>query len=624
MLIPRPFSACLGLARRHPRWTLAAGALLVITWFLVRPTFRGAASAAAVYEVKRGDFLVTIVEGGSLEAVNEIVIRNEVEGAARIIYIVPEGSFVKKGELLVRLDTADATDRVNQQEIAYEKAKAAFVQAEKNLEIERSVVQSSIDAAELKVRFAELDLEKFNKGQRLQEMRNAEIEITTATGDLLLAKDTLEWSVRLFEKGFETKNAVDQGSNTVQDLTLRLEKAQTNLWMLSTFDHPKQFETYRSSLEEASNNLVRVKAQGEGRLATLGADLTTQSNSLALTYQQLQNDKEQLEKSKIYAPSDGLVVYAAMQGRFSSQSMIEEGAMVRERQELIKLPDTTQMKVSIKVHESHVNKVRAGQPAFVVLDPMPDKRFQGAVSKVAVLPDTQSMFGNPNLKVYKTEVVVTDPLPDVKPGVSARAEIVITNIPQALTVPLQAVTTRQGKTVVFVKEGGDSTPVPVEVGLFNTKFIEVVRGLKEGDLVLLAPPYDIEEKDLGGAIIAQNEPVPPSRPDLAARNHTNGLEEPAFSPQPVSPLDGASPMRGGSPDAGERKAGDPRSGGNREEIMKRFDKDGNGQLDEAERAALREVLGGGGGRSPRRRSGEASDPGGRSDGGSSAPPGGSG
>ena len=93
------------------------------------------------------------------------------------------------------------------------------------------------------------------------------------------------------------------------------------------------------------------------------------------------------------------------------------------------------MKVGIKVHESHVNMVRAGQPAFVVLDPMPDKRFQGMVSKSALLPDTQSMFGNPNLKVYKTEVVITDPLPDVKPGVSARAEIIITNIPRRLTVP---------------------------------------------------------------------------------------------------------------------------------------------------------------------------------------------
>jgi HlyD family secretion protein len=332
------------------------------------------------------------------------------------------------------------------------------------------------------------------------------------------------------------------------------------------------------------------------------ADLITQSNSLALTCAKLENDKEQLEKSKIFAPQDGLVVYATMQSRFSSQSMIEEGAMIRERQELIKLPDTSQMKVSIKVHESHVNKIRPGQAAFVVLDNMPDKRFKGAVSKVAVLPDTQSMFGNPNLKVYKTEVVITDNLPDVKPGVSARAEIVITNIPQALTVPLQAVTTHKGKIVVFTKKGGDSEPVPVEVGLFNTKFIEITSGLKEGDEVLLSPPYDVSEKDLGGAIIGEEDQIPEPRPDLINRIPDNGAEpgEPR-PPRSDGPRDrgsfpgenGERPGRAGpGQGSSERKGSGERQGFNREEMLQRFDKNGDGQLDDAERAAMMETFGG--------------------------------
>jgi len=66
-----------------------------------------------------------------------------------------------------------------------------------------------------------------------------------------------------------------------------------------------------------------------------------------------------------------------------------------------------------------------GQPAFVVLDPLPDQRFKAQVTKVGLLPDTQTRFGNPNLKVYNTEVLLQDTLPDVKPGVSARAEIVM-------------------------------------------------------------------------------------------------------------------------------------------------------------------------------------------------------
>src|SRR5262249_47897107 len=158
------------------------------------------------------------------------------------------------------------------------------------------------------------------------------------------------------------------------------------------------------------------------------------------------------------------------------------------------LPDTSKMKVTIKVHESHVGLVQVGQPAFVKLDSIPDQRFEGVVQKVALLPDSQSRFGNPNLKVYNTEVVITDPLPGVKPGVSAQAEIVITNISESISVPLQAVTTLKGRQVVYLEQGNKSTPVPIQVGMFNTKFIEITSGLKEGNRVLLSPPFDSQEK----------------------------------------------------------------------------------------------------------------------------------
>ena len=144
------------------------------------------------------------------------------------------------------------------------------------------------------------------------------------------------------------------------------------------------------------------------------------------------------------------------------------------------------MKVTVKVHESHVNNIRAGLPAYVILDSMPDERFEGVVERVALLPDTQARWGNPNLKVYNTEVHITDRLPDVKPGVSAKSEIIITNIADALSVPIQAVTTLKGRQVVYALEGGKPNPRPVEVGMYNTKFIQIVSGVKEGDRVLLA------------------------------------------------------------------------------------------------------------------------------------------
>ena len=82
------------------------------------------------HEVRRGTFTVSIVEAGNLAAVSEVSVRNEVEGTARIIFIAPEGSFVRKGDLLVELDSAQARDQVNQQH----DTKLAVVAAREHIE----------------------------------------------------------------------------------------------------------------------------------------------------------------------------------------------------------------------------------------------------------------------------------------------------------------------------------------------------------------------------------------------------------------------------------------------------------------------------------------------------------
>ena len=109
------------------RWLLIGIAAVIILGLYLALKPRKAQATGTFYTAKKGDFLITVVEGGTLQAVNEVVIRNEVEGTARVIYIVPEGSYVKKGDLLVELDSASAQDQVNQQLINVEKAQFALI-----------------------------------------------------------------------------------------------------------------------------------------------------------------------------------------------------------------------------------------------------------------------------------------------------------------------------------------------------------------------------------------------------------------------------------------------------------------------------------------------------------------
>jgi HlyD family secretion protein len=581
------------MRRRPILFGAAAVVLVLLFFFLLRPS-KVSGVPTLYHEVKRGDFTVSVVEGGTLAAVSEVSIRNEVEGIARIISIVPEGTYVKKGDLLVELDSAQAQDQVNQQLINYEKAKFAVEQALAQLEIQRSATNSDFLAAKLKLQFAEIDRDKYLKGQRLVDLVEASNRLVQAQNQLAVNSETYSNSWALAQKGYETKQRVQSDFLAVMGSQNSVIVASNTIAMLLQFDVPKMTNKYESDVLQAQQELERVVNQNKRRMAQYEADLITQSNTLVLSEKKLERDMRNLKNTKIYAPQDGLVVYAVSESHFSSESLIEGGATVRNRQELIKLPDLSRMKVNVKVHESHINMIRPGLPAFVILDSMPDQRFAAVVEKVAPLPDTQARWGNPNLKVYNTEIHITEPIPSVKPGVSAKAEILITNIADALSVPIYAVTTYKGKQVVYAANNGKHVPQPVEVGMYNTKFIEITKGLKEGDRVLLSPPFDTQEKDLEGTVLAADE-----KARLAVTNAARRAAAPSASPTP--PAEEAPPTADRAAgllasdaipqsDLGDQQSTSRRMGPIPEEMMKEFDKNGDGELDDTEREALRTAM----------------------------------
>jgi hypothetical protein len=160
--------------------------------------------------------------------------------------------------------------------------------------------------------------------------------------------------------------------------------------------------------------------------------------------------------------------------------------------------------------------------------------------------------------------------------------------------------------------------------MYNNKFIEITSGLKEGNRVLLSPTVDTDKEDLGGAIIAEGEALPQSDTNQIARvmertRELNGRNSPGGTrergengPSRTGQADGGSPRpnrdpareelnpaagsgQGSSERSGRRQRSDAEndsgSVSNRHELLKQFDKNRDGQLDDAERAAMREQFG---------------------------------
>ena len=293
------------LRQRPVQIAVAALVVLVLLWFFVFRSPADGEGATSYHEVKRGDFTVSVVEGGNLAAVSEVSIRNQVEGTARIISIVPEGSYAKKGDLLVELDSAQARDQLSQQQISYEKAVFAVEQARAQLEIQRSATNSEYLAALLKLKFAEIDRDKYDQGQRMVDLVEASNRVVSAQAQLEVNSLTLSNSIRLAEKGYETKQRVDGDRLTVLNNLNSLIVASNAIQMLLEFDVPKQTNKFASDVLQASQELDRVVSQNERRMAQYEADLSAQSNTLILNEQKLNRDRMNLTNTTILAPRMG-------------------------------------------------------------------------------------------------------------------------------------------------------------------------------------------------------------------------------------------------------------------------------------------------------------------------------
>ena len=442
------------------------------------------------YEVKRGPLTISFVESGSIKAKEQIIIKNEVEGRTSIISLIPEGTRVKKGDLLVELDASSLEDQKIDQEIRVQNAEASYISSKENLAVHENQAKSDVELAKLTLEFALQDLEKYIQGEYPYELDKAKAEITFAEEELTRARETLKWSQQLYDEKYisQTELRADQIAEKKKALDVQLAKKSKDL--LTDYTYKRNLDRLKSDLAQAEMALERTERKAKADVIQAQANLKAKEAEYQRQKDKLNKNECQIEKTKIYAPADGLVIYAtsAKSGGFRrAVEPLEEGQEIREREELIHLPTGNLSKAEITIHESNLGKTRIGLPAIITVDALPGKTFYGTVGHIAPLPDAQSRFMNPDLTVYNSEIYIEGSNDTLRTGMSCQAEIVVQQYQDAIYVPLQAVIRVGSEPTVYIA-GKSFEPRKVKVGLDNNKMIHILEGLDEGEVVLLNPP----------------------------------------------------------------------------------------------------------------------------------------
>jgi HlyD family secretion protein len=530
--------------------------VLVLGW---KMRSRGSVSTnqSALYEVNRGELVISVTESGEIQARKTTDINSEVEGRTTIVSVVDEGTYitqedVNNGKILVELDSSQLEEDINRDEIELADAKASFTDANEAYGIQLNQNESDITAAELTLKWARMDLQKYvgekiannligaiddpgnneteidivslweddsmglggqAEQNRMELQANIEEQVAAYNRD----QDKLDWTEKLYEKKFVARTELQADKMDLMRSENRTKQVDISLDLFKRYEFPKQVEKYLSDYQEAQRELERRKAQARSKEAQALARLQNAERRYNLRKDRLDKLRKQFSACIVRAKTVGLVVYATSGDRFRGRSQpVEVGSELYERQKILSIPNTTEMAVEISVHETSVDKVKPGQRAQIVVDAFPNRMFHGDVLKVAQLPDSQRGWLAPDLKVYKTQVNIEGEHLFLKPGMSAKVEIIVEELQDVVHVPIQAVSNRGGKQVCYVQAPKGLEEREVQTGSFNESSIVIKEGLEAGDLVSLNPPRIISRES--------NEMLAVASPQKGAAKKTDSPE----------------------------------------------------------------------------------------------------
>ncbi len=418
--------------------------------------------------VRRADLFPKLTASGRVESSIRTVIECQLEniavgvrgqrleagGASVLLSVIPEGSSVKRGDVLAVLDSSDYEELLRVQRITLERASADKLQAELDVEI------------------AKLTVQEFLEGTARETTEDFEGRILLARSDLARSIDRLNWCQRMNDKGYLPAAALSAEDFRKAQMTLALTQQESAYALFKKFTVPKTIKLLAGAVKgaEATLNYQELRFR-------------RQRDRLALLEQQVKN-------CTIRAPHDGFVIYANNSNR---EVYIEPGMPVRQRQELFYLPDLNQMEVVAMLHESIVDQITPTMRANVQVEGIGNRRIWGHVQSIAPL----SMFNSRSDARYFEGIVKLENIPGgLKPGMSAEVEIAMPRRGNVLAIPSEAIMMEKGQEVCFVVHDEGLERREVTLGKITSDLAEVTRGLAEGEQVVLNPSPDDMEADI--------------------------------------------------------------------------------------------------------------------------------
>ncbi|NIM59487.1 MAG: efflux RND transporter periplasmic adaptor subunit [Candidatus Aminicenantes bacterium] len=394
----------------------AISAFIVILSLIIFLTQRASSPAVASTEVNHGEFVIKVIEAGEVTSINSATVSApRIRGRLQIVWLIKDGSNVKKGDVLVRFDKE---------------------------ELQQEMLKSLSD-----LKIAQNEIEK----------KLADIESQRRTSQIELDNTKLQYEEALLE----TKKA---------DMIAKIEAEKNKL-------------RYEQADRRYRETLKKMDSQGQSD----EADLNVLYEKKAKAEADYKIAKRSLEEMTRAAPKDGLVVLKEIWKGSAGMSKVQEGDTVWPGVQILEIPDLSAMEVKVYLNEVDVGKVKPEQEAIIRIDSFPDKIFNGKVERAASIGTKKDW--DAKVKTFETVISLNELDPRMRPGMTCMVDIITERIPDVLSIPIESVFEKEGKTIAYVMGSRNPKRREVVLGKRNNTHIVVTKGLSPGDKIALRDPF---------------------------------------------------------------------------------------------------------------------------------------
>lgn len=437
--------------------------------------------------IEKSPFRMQIESRGSIEPLRTARVVSECQWTVRILSLLPEGTWVKKGDVVCVLDSSEIEEFQRSRDVTLIKAQAALLASRQQEELQKATADRRLAEAERDLQAAELDLLEYGQGIYPNEVRQLNDDILHNHDQLRNAGGELKFAERLWMLGFASRADVDSESLEVTTKSEQLRRLEFRKNLLQEFTHPRRELQLTHHLKNSAMNVHRTELANS--LAASKAKLGTMldEHRMAIYERYANTARESIKACTLRAPCDGQVIHAN-NWRMRSRGIItiEEGKSVYFSQPIFEIPDQDHLKISLPLNETLITRVAVGNR--VVIRPVGFESLEvpATISRISPYPLALNRF-TPDVKEYLLDAILE---PDasqrevLRPRMEAQATLTLFEKADAIAIPPQAVTRCAGVNLVLLKSGEQLLPCQVRTGEIVDGKVLIESGLSEGDQIV--------------------------------------------------------------------------------------------------------------------------------------------